>query len=83
MALPLLELDVPAAPSGQRWPGPLTPASLGNPKHACLFWQGSLEFPPMAGIGTGEEGKKRKKEGWLAGDSPGGVVRVDCWAGPA
>lgn len=35
----------------------------------------------MAGIGTGEEGKKRKKEGWLAGDSPGGVVRVDCWAG--
>lgn len=32
----------------------------------------------MAGIGTGEEGKKRKKEGWLAGDSPGGVVEGWC-----
>lgn len=65
-ALSLLELDAPAAPSGQRWPGPLTPASLGNPRHACLFCQGSLEFPHMAGIGTGERGRGgRKRAGWL------------------
>lgn len=75
---PLLGLNELAAPSGQAWPGPLSPASRGKAKALrVLSWQDSLEFPHLA-----ETGMKEEEEGGLAGDSLGGVVHADSRAGP-
>ena len=82
MALPLLRLDTLTVPSGQGWPGPLTPAPLGKPRHPVVF-PGRVPWSSHIRLELGLMRGKEEEEEEPAADSLGGAVHAGSRAGPA